>query len=469
MAALAAAGFLSIVSTWLIIHGTGARGPDIFRVASSPVYHTGLALAFASAIWAYWLVDTRAAARSGAVFGLVMAAAVIMRLVALPAEPGLSDDIYRYLWDGQVQAAGINPYLHPPDSPALDPLASSYRPLINNPGLPTIYPPVSQLVFLLAALAGGTVAVMKGLLVLFDIGTILALAAILRRRGAAPARVVIYAWSPLAIIEVGWSGHQDSIGVCLLVVAVLGIIRGWGWVSTTAGALAGASKYIGWLVLPEAIRRAGWRSLAPAAAALALIYLPYASAGRGLAGSLAAYAERWRFNDSLFAALLAAVEGAGLSGMIRGLLSSTGWLVPGARWESSLLLRLTEPLSIAKGLAALIFLLLAARVLRLRWSDPVRTLLALTGTALLLSPVVHPWYLLWVAPLMALSPRASWIWLTYAAAALSYPMMAARMAGSASLDWLVWLEYLPFFAILAIESARRRLWEMDGEGWSRIV
>jgi hypothetical protein len=469
IAGLTAAAAVSAASTWVVVHATWAAGPEIASIASSPLFLLGATLAFGASVWALRLVESSREAGSPLVFAVILAGAVILRLVALPAPPGLSDDIYRYMWDGHVQAAGIDPYLHAPNAHALDPLQTPYRALINNPGLPTIYPPVSQIVFLLAALAGGSLLGLKTIFVLFDLGTIAALAAILRHRGLPASRVVIYAWSPLAVVEVAWSGHQDAVGVFLMTLGLLFLVKGRGWLAACAGTLSGAAKYIGWLLIPVAARQVRWMAWLPAAGALLLVYLPYLRAGRGVTGSLRVYAEVWRFNDSLFAMLAAAVEWLGLGAGARRLLEAAGWVDPAAPWEGSPWLRLTDPLSVAKLCAALIFVAFAARVLRRPWSDPVRGLLALAGSALLLSPTVHPWYLLWIAPLMALAPRASWLWLTWAVLVFSYPMMAARLAGESGLDWLAWPEYLPFFLILAIESARRRLWEMDGEGWSRIV
>jgi len=81
--------------------------------------------------------------------------AIAMRLILLPLTPELSDDIYRYLWDGEVQLAGINPYRYAPAASELSEIRTVYKGLINNPTVPTIYPPLAQLAFLAIALAGG--------------------------------------------------------------------------------------------------------------------------------------------------------------------------------------------------------------------------------------------------------------------------------------------------------------------------
>jgi alpha-1,6-mannosyltransferase len=443
----------------MTVYATGGAVHGLGSAVVSPWFYLGISAAFVCSLWAAHLTERADAAASRRSFALVIVTAALFRLMAIPATPALSDDIYRYLWDGHLQLEGVNPYLDSPSDSRLDAFATSYRGRINNPELPTIYPPATQAVFLVGAALGGSVAAMKLLMVLLDMATLITLGAILRHRGMNPARVAIYGWSPLAVIEVGWSGHCDPVGVCLLAVALLAIIKGSRVVSIAAAALSGAAKYAGWLALPSVLKRSRMRDWLVLPAVVAAVYLPYLSAGWGVFGSLFAYAERWRFNDSLFAVILGVVERSRLSGAVRGALIAAGWMDRAATWESSPALHLTEPLSLAKLISGLLFTAFAVRVVRRGREDPAREVLSLLGAALLLSPTVHPWYLLWVAPFLAVVPRLSWTWLSYAVLVVSYPMMAARSGGDDPLRWLVWVEYAPFFLILAVESARRRLWE----------
>ena len=87
--------------------------------------------------------------------------AVVMRVALLPLAPELTDDFYRYLWDGHVQLAGTNPYLYAPGAPEVEGLRTAWHHLINNPTVPTIYPPLAQLVFLMIALGGSSITLMK--------------------------------------------------------------------------------------------------------------------------------------------------------------------------------------------------------------------------------------------------------------------------------------------------------------------
>ena len=115
-------------------------------------------LAFITYLWAVRHADCFAV-RSVVAFGL------LFRLTLLPAEPSLSDDVYRYVWDGRVQAAGINPYRHAPDSPELEHLRDErLHPRINHPHIPTIYPPAAQFLFLACSFVASSVWCFKSYL-----------------------------------------------------------------------------------------------------------------------------------------------------------------------------------------------------------------------------------------------------------------------------------------------------------------
>ena len=80
-------------------------------------------------------------------------AAVVLRLIFLPVMPSLSDDYHRYVWDGRVQLEGVNPYKYRPYEHALDRVRYAGRDLINHEELKTVYPPLTQAVFLGVAAA----------------------------------------------------------------------------------------------------------------------------------------------------------------------------------------------------------------------------------------------------------------------------------------------------------------------------
>ncbi len=143
----------------------------------------------------------------GLVFGLVF------RITMLITEPSLSDDVYRYIWDGKVASHGINPFQHPPNADTLQTLRDSqYYPKINHREISTIYPPVSQMVFSVVYKIKPTVFAFKVVFLLFDLLTIAALLLLLRSLRLSLNRSLLYVWNPLIIVEFSGNAHADIIG-----------------------------------------------------------------------------------------------------------------------------------------------------------------------------------------------------------------------------------------------------------------
>jgi hypothetical protein len=182
-----------------------------------------------------------------------------------------------------------------------------------------------------------------------------------------------------------------------------------------------------------------WLLMLPPAL-MAACYLPYASAEGNLFRSVKAYAERWRSNDSLFRLIEAAVQAGGISPAAKAWADAHG--LPSLY---------TQPQMIARLLAAVIALAALCLLAWLQWRRDMpleRSIFLFTGLALLLQPSLHPWYLLWILPWLALYPSPAWLAL-------------AGLVGFSYTDaaWARWLQYVPFYALLLTgPTARRGLW-----------
>jgi len=375
---------------------------------------TGYAVAwalFVAAVRAVRKVPTRVAT------ALVLTGAAAVALAALATPPRTSNDMFRYAWDGRVQAAGISPYAHPPAAPELArlrddwlfPSGGSCRGWgltrtdsglcvrINRPTVPTIYPPVAEGWFVGVhglSPSGSRHKPLQAGGVVLAFGTTLALLAVGRRRGdpsRAPARAALWGWCPAVPFEAVNNAHIDTLGVLLTVLAL-----GTATAGTRRGALLGAAiavKLLPVLALPGAL--AGQRSPARVArvasaviAAVALAYLPYVVA-----------------------------SGTGVLGYLPGYLQEEGY-EPGDVHRFALL-RLLLPDAAA---GATVVVLLALTALYVWWrGDPARPwrgALVLTGTALLLVSPSYPWYSLLVVGLVALDGRWEWLTVTMAGTVL---------------------------------------------------
>jgi alpha-1,6-mannosyltransferase len=219
---------------------------------------------------------------------LILALGILLRAYVLLFDPLLSSDIYRYVWDGRVQAAGINPYHYFPADEALAFLRDgTIFPHINRTDTAvTIYPPVAQFFFFIVTRFGESVTVMRLALLGCESVTVTLIMLLLRRTNRPLTRVTAYLWHPLPLWEIANSGHVDALMVALMLLGL--------WIALAGYALRGAVLIaLSALVKPyaAAVLAGIWRPWDPrmplvVIATVALCYLPYLSVGWGVLGFL---------------------------------------------------------------------------------------------------------------------------------------------------------------------------------------
>lgn len=294
-------------------------------------------------------------------------------------------DIWRYLWDGHVGSSGVNPYRYPPVDPALDFLTdedelwSDIRDNVNHPGVPTIYPPLSQALFRLShKIAPGSVLTMKGLVVLLDLGAAVFLALTLRILGRSSAEVLLYLWNPLVIKVFSGSGHADSLLVLALAALAFLFAVNRKWMASIGYGLAVLAKIAPIVLLPFVVRRLGWMRTGLALAVVGLGYgISSTGAGWGVLSGLLVFGREWQFNAgpyTLVATFLPAALARALIGIV----------LCGA------------------------ILLLARRDDGRASSFPKLGATAL-GLLIVLGPTAMPWYVSWVLPLAILAGDRVWL------------------------------------------------------------
>jgi len=392
------------------------------RETTYPLY-----LAFYLAMGVTWLVASYYVASSPsssrAHLRLVVLVAVVLRVPFLLTEPLLSDDIFRYVWDGRVSHAGINPYLYAPEEQELAFLREGHEHNfdgINNKDIPTIYPPFMQMAFFAATALSTSVSWMKLFFVLCDLALVFVLMQLLGALGLNPVRALIYAWSPLVVVEVAGSGHNDALAVLGLMAALSAIVHNRQSLSSFLLTLSGMGKIVGFMLTPLWLRSLSPRALLVMPLVSVLLALPYASAGSLAFRGLTQYGLRWRGNDGLFHILYY------LTGSL-----DTAKIVIGA------------------------FLVTMVLVLVLLKANPLRSSYLTLGAILLLTTTAHPWYLLWIAPFLAIYVSPAWLYLTLSVG-LAYHSAYLATPGQPweDLIWVKLLEYVPFF-VLAIFSVWR--------------
>ena len=182
------------------------------------------------------IVATRLAARTPTyrALWLIFGLGIVLRVCVLLFDPLLSSDIYRYVWDGRVQAAGINPYRYIPADETLAFLRDETTfPHINRADTAvTIYPPAAQFFFLIVTRIDESVTMMRLALLGCESVTVTVIVLLLRRMNRPVTRVIAYLWHPLPLWEIANSGHIDALMVALMMLGL--------WIALTGRALRGA-------------------------------------------------------------------------------------------------------------------------------------------------------------------------------------------------------------------------------------
>lgn len=403
----------------------------------------GLALA------AYaWLLRSGLALRWG------LGAALLFRLLWLPASPALSDDVYRFRWDGLLVSHGTNPFRFRPDeliadgaraafadaptrTAVLPELQQLYRQL-NSPHYYSVYPPVCQAAFGAAAWLfptseQGFALSLRAALLVAEAGTAWLLLALLPTVGWPARRALRYLLHPLVIVELTGNLHFEALAICFVLLAIWLLHRQQWLRSAGALGLAVATKLLPLLALPLLVRRLGWQRFATyatgVAATVLLLFGPFLSVElfANLGRSLGLYFRTFEFNASVYYVLRAI----------------------GYRLTTyNEIARIGPALALA---AALFGLGLAGRERRPTLAMLPTALLLLCTGYYALATTVHPWYL---TLLVALAPltrfRFPLVW--GGAAVLSYA--AYRTTAYTENLWLVALEYGLVGATLILELRR---------------
>jgi len=234
-APLAVAAFAGAAGAGVVLSIHIARGPALLASRWWLLAELAFwALAWLAAVVAAFRIPRRLA------LSLVFLAAVALRLAAVAGPPLTSDDLFRYSWDGRVQAAGIDPYRYPPGAPALTglrepwlwpearPCPLAYRPRgctrINRSWVHTIYPPAAEAWFAAVYRLTGIGARYKpwqvaGLVT--DAAAVALLMVGLRRRGQDSRWAALYALCPAPVLEVVNNGHVDGLAIVLSLAALV--------------------------------------------------------------------------------------------------------------------------------------------------------------------------------------------------------------------------------------------------------
>ncbi len=358
----------------------------------------GLVAIFVAVLW--WM---RRESTSLSVRAIVVISAAIM-ITGLTVFPLTSDDVYRYVWDGRVQLAGIDPYRYPPLDPALawlrDPglFPPGSRPMINRPTVPTIYPPIAQAWFALVAAVTPWPLGPLGIRIGAGAAVVLTTGLLARFLGPRRRLALIYGANPLTMIEASNGGHLDVlVALAIFGVAWAAVHRRF-WLAGLFLGVAGGLKLVPLLLVPVFLRGRRWRTTLVAVPVALVGYVPHALAvGALVFGFLPGYWREEGYDSGGRFALLA-------------------WLPPDVRL----------PIAAALGLA------LAGMALVRSAREPViQTCCWLYGAAFCIATPIYPWYALPLVVIVLMAGRLEWlaVWVAMYVAFVFDHSVAVQAAG----------------------------------------
>ncbi len=373
---------------------------------------------------------------------------ILLRFLLIFGVPNLSDDIYRFVWDGRLINNGINPFDHLPsyyiDSEVtVQGLDKALYNELNSPEYFTIYPPVCQLIFAFTTFVfptsvWGNALLMKLLFVLFETGTIVLLVKLLAHFKLSIKNALLYALNPLIIIELTGNLHFEAPMIFFLCLSIWLLVKKRWKTSAIAIALSIASKLLPLIFLPLLIRRLGWKQsfyyFTVVGITLVLLFAPMINGVfiSNFGDSLNLYFQKFEFNASIY--YLARYIGFQIKGY-----------------------NLIQMLGPILGLTAFLGILgIAWREKNIQWKYLPEAMLFSICCYLAVTTTVHPWYVsLPIVLCVFTSFRfpilwSGLIWLTYIN--YSYAVYTENL-------WVVGFEYVLVYLLFGYEFLN---WERRG-------
>lgn len=356
-------------------------------------------------------------------FFALIAMAIVLRLAFATARPIGSPDYYRYVWDGKVQANGINPYKYAPDSPALDDLHTNVTPrLVKYPNMKTIYPPLGELFFYCAYLIGGESYLgIKVLIFSLDLLTLFGVFLTLKLLKIDRKNLLIYALCPLPLIQFFLDGHVDVMGFTFLIFAIYFYMGGRKTLALVFIGLSMLIKPLALIFVPVfffmekgAINRL--KAAIVPALVFGLFYLPYMFTGTPFA-ALVKFTGDWTFNGIVFHVLDAFIRNNQRTRAVCAILLVIAYI----------------PIIASK-------------------RDYLSKIYLSIIILFVFSPIVHPWYIGWLAVLLPLVPRWSGIAYVGLSSLTALTVLTYQLTGTWHDYPLVLIfEYTPVLILLLLE------------------
>lgn len=355
---------------------------------------------------------------------LIITFGMIFRLTLIPTSYTTSDDVHRYLWEGKVILNGFNPYTTPPEDSSLVHLRDDNYKKVTFKHIPAIYPPLSQIVFVLNQFtAGNSTIFLKFIYLIFELITLIFLLKFLSLKGKDTKLILLYAWLPLPILEYFNNAHIDVIGITFLIMFLYYFEKQKYNLSSVLSAFAFLSKLLALLLLPLVIKKLGLKKSIIFYGVFLLVsiifYLPFFSGNiDGFAG-LFKYLSHWEFNGSVYN-LIKIIFSSGQTARI----------------------------------VCAVLLSFSVLIIAIRYNDFTKAAFAVFLCVIIFSTTLYPWYLGWIAALNIFNPFFSVMSLFFTINFSNFTPLAEKWK-EYPIVWII--QYIPFYGLLIYDLWMRRV------------
>jgi alpha-1,6-mannosyltransferase len=378
--------------------------------------------------------------RSVLSFRVLLLFGIVYRLIFVFSIPALSDDFFRFFWDGILILNRINPFLYVPseimENPAINipELRDALYAALNSPEYHTIYPPVCQFVFWTSAYLGEgnifkAILIMKSLMFIAEMGTIYLLWNLLKFYKLKKELTLFYILNPLIIIELTGNIHFEALMIIFTLLAAFYISRRQWIGGAMAFALAVASKLTPLLLLPFVLKRLKLRKTILfyllTFLLVALTFVPFMGQElvHGMSSSIGLYFQKFEFNASVFY-----------------IIREIGLWVTGYN--------IIQTAGISMGILTftlIVFLALYENATRQNLPGVFIWPLFIYFT---FSTIVHPWY---AAPLVAFCLFSRYRFPIVWSYTIFLSYIGYTSTGFQEQTWVLWVEYLSVFGVMIYE------------------
>jgi alpha-1,6-mannosyltransferase len=388
-------------------------------------------------------------------FILILIIALLIRVLLIPSDPFLSDDVYRYLWDGKVIYNGFNPFSFAPAAPVLHSIRdATIYPHVNFPDIPTVYPPLAQLVFAISYVIGYNVIIWKLILLLFEGLLFLFLYKLIVHFSMNKIRLAIYLLNPIVVIETYSSGHLDVIAVCFLIIGIFYFYKNKTWAYIFAFILAILTKYKPIFIVLPFLKKRFLLKISIILGSLVAVLAPFTFTETIPTAGIISYANRWEFNGFLYKIFLYIYDIVGFVPQQLFSLNYNGrvedFYITGAFYYKLIAF-------------IAIFVILIDQFKKLKMTENFKGVNYLQSSffvcaaILLLSPTLYPWYLIWLIPFLVFLPNWSWLLFTMLIQLSYYILQGYHTNGVwQESNIILFVQYLPFYSLLIFEYLDKR-------------